>query len=127
MLDDKRYVKKKELTEEPGQIYKLGERLRYLRESRHWTQEQFAKHAEVSQSTIAHIEKGLKDPSVGTLRKIAVALDIDIATIFASRDVHVFDIPRLRRKYKTADDLTESLYTALGKVIQYAKDISFLK
>jgi hypothetical protein len=47
--------------------------------------------------------------------------------LFASKDVHIFDLPRLRRKYKDVDALTPNLYTALGKVIQYAKDIGFLK
>ncbi len=114
--------KHKELPE-----YKLSERLKYLRESRQWTQMEFSKHAKVSQSTIAHIEKGLKDPSVDTLRKIAIALDVDIATIFASKEVHVFDIPRLRRKYKKSEDLTDAMHAALWKVVQFARDIKYLK
>lgn len=114
-------------TKEPMPEFNLGSRLQYLRESRKWTQQEFARYAHVSQSTIAHIEKGWKDPSINTLQKIAKALDVDIATLFASKDVHVFDIPRLRRKYKTSDDLTDALYAALGKVVQYAKDIGYLK
>jgi len=103
--------------------YNLGERLRFLRESRKFSQKDFARAVGVSQSTIAHIETSRKDPSVSTLGQIARALDVDIATLFASKEVHVFDLPRLRRKYKSADQLTDAIYAALGKVLRYAKDI----
>jgi transcriptional regulator with XRE-family HTH domain len=106
--------------------YNLGERLRYLRETRGLTQKQLAHLADISQATIAHIEKLTKDPSVETLRKIAEALDIHVATLFSTNDVYVFDLKRLRRKYNSADKLTPHLYMAMGIVVQYAKDIGFL-
>jgi transcriptional regulator with XRE-family HTH domain len=106
--------------------YNLGERLRYLRETRSLTQKQLALLASVSQATIAHVEKSTKDPSVETLRKIAAALDIHIATLFSTNDVYIFDMKRLRRKYNSADKLTPHLYMAIGRVVQYAKDIDFL-
>lgn len=105
--------------------YDLGERLRYLRETRKLTQAQLATQSKVSQATIAHIEKGSKDPSVETLRKVAEALDVHIATLFSTNDVFVFDLIRLRRKYNSADKLTPHLYMGLGKVVQFARDIKF--
>ena len=107
--------------------YNLGERLKFLRESRNLTQKELANLANVSQATIAHIEKNSKDPSVETLKKLAEALDTHIATLFATNDVFVFDLKRLRRKYSNVDKLTPHLYMALGKVLQYAKDIGFIK
>lgn len=107
--------------------YNLGERLKFLRETRNLTQKELASLAKVSQATIAHIEKSTKDPSVETLKKLAEALDTHIATLFASSEVFVFDLKRLRRKYSDVDKLTPHLYTALGKVVQYAKDIKFIK
>ena len=104
----------------------LGERLRSLRTQRGISQLQLAKDAKLSQSTIAHVEAGRKDPSVSTLRKIARVLDMEIASLFVTEDVHVFDLRRLRRKYNHRDKLTPHLYTALGKVVQYARDIKFL-
>lgn len=106
--------------------YDLGERLRYLREQRGLTQKQLAANANVSQATIAHIEMSSKDPSVETLRKLAEALDIHVATLFSTNDVYVFDLKRLRRKYNHADKLTPHLYMGLGRVVQYAKDIGFI-
>ena len=90
------------------------------------TQKELAKLADVSQATIAHIEKSTKDPSVETLRKLAAALDTHVATLFATNEVHVFDLRRLRRKYTSADKLTPHLYMALGRVIQFARDIKFI-
>ena len=107
--------------------YSLAERIKFLRGSRKLSQAQLAKNAGLAQSTIAHIEKGRKDPSVATLMSIAKALDVDIATLFASRDVHVFDMPRLRRKYDDVERLTPHIYMAVGKIIQYARDIGFIK
>lgn len=106
--------------------YNLKERLLYLREQRRLTQKQLADLAKVSQATIAHIEKGTKDPSVETLRKIAEALDVHIGTFFSTNDVFVFDLIRLRRKYNHTDKLTPHLYMGLGKVIQFARDIKFI-
>lgn len=107
--------------------YNLGERLKFLRETRKLTQQGLAKLSDVSQATIAHIEKSSKDPSVETLKKIASALDVHIATLFATHETFVFDLKRLRRKYTSADMLTPHLYMGLGKVVQFAKDINFLK
>lgn len=86
---------------------------------------QLSKQAGVSQSTIAQIESGKKDPSVQTLRKLAAALDVHIAVLFAGDEVHVFDMKRLRARYKRADQLNATLYRALGMVVQYAREIGF--
>ncbi|MBK9293907.1 MAG: helix-turn-helix transcriptional regulator [Oligoflexia bacterium] len=114
--------KKKSISE-----YTLPERLVYLRGLRDLSQADLAKKSGLSQSTIAHIENGKKDPSVATLKKIAAALDVHIAVLFATDSVHVFDMQRLRKKYDSVDKLNPTLYTALGKVIAWAKDVGFLK
>lgn len=105
----------------------IGERVREIRRKRGLSQKELAEAADVSQATIAQLETGRKDPSVKTLRKLSDALDIDIATLFVTGDVHVFDMPRLRKKYDDVEKLTPHLYMALGKVVQYARDIGFLK
>lgn len=124
-----RMNKKKSIKKKLDQVaeYNLGERLRYLREQRNLTQKQLADSAFVSQATIAHIEQSTKDPSVNTLRKIAEALDLHVATFFSTNEVFVFDLKRLRRKYNNVNKLTPHLYMGLGKVIQFAKDIEFIK
>ena len=107
--------------------YNLGERIKFLRTTRGLSQAQLAKSAGMSQPTIAQIESGRKDPSVQTLTQIANVLDVESAALFSTDDVFVFDLKRLRRKYTHCDKLTPHLYMALGKIIQYARDIEFLK
>lgn len=107
--------------------FSLGDRLVYLRERRHMTQQELAKAADVSQSTIAHIENNKKDPSISTLKKLASALDVHIAVLFSSDTVHVFDMERLKKKYDNVDKLNPTIYYAIGKVVAYAKEIGFLK
>jgi transcriptional regulator with XRE-family HTH domain len=102
---------KKRLEKAPE--YSLSERLKYLRETRKLNQKDLGQMAGVSQATIAHIEKGTKDPSVDKLDKIAAALDIHIAKLFSTNDVFVFDMKRHRRKYNNVDKLTPHLY--MGK------------
>lgn len=106
--------------------YSLGDRIKFIRESRKITQAVLAKQSGLTQATIANLETGRKDPSIQTMEKIAKALDVHIATLFTTDEVHVFDLARLRRKYNKVDKLTPHLYMAIGKVVQYAKDIGFL-
>jgi len=106
--------------------FDLGSRVRFLRVSRGLSQSGLAKAAGLSQPTINQIESGKKDPSVDTLRKLSSVLDIEVASLFAADEIFVFDLKRLRRKYNHRDKLTPHLYQALGKVIQYAKDIGFI-
>ena len=105
----------------------LGERLVYLRERRHFTQESLAKAAKVSQSTIAQVERGKKEPSLTTLTKLAKALDVHMAILFSSDDVHVFDMARLKKRYTSVDKLNPTIYHAIGRVVEYAREIGFLK
>lgn len=106
--------------------YSLSERLKFIRESRKMTQVDLAKLSGLTQSTIANLENGNKEPSIHSLEALAKALDIHIATLFSTEDVYVFDLKRLRRKYNNSDKLTPHLYMALGRVVQYAKEIGFL-
>jgi transcriptional regulator with XRE-family HTH domain len=105
----------------------LAERVRYLRSRRDLSQEQLAKASGVSQSTIAQIERGRKDPSMTTLKKICKALDLELAVLFAGDQIHVFDMPRLSKRYKSAADLNPTLYKALGEVVRFARQIKFIE
>lgn len=106
--------------------YSLPERLKYMRERRDMTQSELAKRSGVSQSTIAQIESGKKDPSLSTIKKVAEALNVHIAILFASDDVHVFDMKSLKARYQTVEDLNPTLYHAIGMVMKFAKDIGWV-
>ncbi|MFZ3229008.1 MAG: helix-turn-helix transcriptional regulator [Pseudobdellovibrio sp.] len=106
--------------------YSVAERIKFIREARKLTQNELGLATGLTQSTIANLENGKKDPSIQTLLKIANGLDIHVAILFSTDEVFVFDMKRLRRKYSKADKLTPHLYMALGRVVQYAKDIGFI-
>ena len=50
-----------------------------LREKKNWTQEKLAAESEVSYNTLIKIERGgIKDPRIGTVIKLAKALDVSL-------------------------------------------------
>jgi transcriptional regulator with XRE-family HTH domain len=61
----------------------IGKRIKQLRKQACYTQEAFAEKAELSLNYIAMIEIGKKTPTIGTLYKIAQALDCDLAEFFS--------------------------------------------
>ncbi len=58
-----------------------GALIHRLRLERGITQEGLAFKADVTISTLSRIERSLADPKVGTLRKIAAALDVSMAEL----------------------------------------------
>lgn len=62
----------------------LGRLIRRTRRERDLTQEQLAQMSGVSRSLIASIETGLSVPSLETLKKIALALDISGSQLSAA-------------------------------------------
>lgn len=57
----------------------LGKRIRSLRQSKGWTQEQLAEYADLHVSYIVLLEKGANRATIDTLDKLARAFDLSIA------------------------------------------------
>ena len=64
----------------------MKNRVRDLRKSRGWTQEQFGDRLEVSRQTINSIENGRFDPSLTLALKIAKLLENSVEEIFVLDD-----------------------------------------
>lgn len=62
----------------------LGKLIRKARRMRDLTQEEVAQMAGVSRSLVASIETGISTPSLATLKKIALALDIPSSELSAA-------------------------------------------
>ena len=60
----------------------VGPRIRALREERRLSIRSFAGQAELSPGLISQVERGLADPSLETLRRIAQALSVPIFSLF---------------------------------------------
>jgi transcriptional regulator with XRE-family HTH domain len=56
--------------------------VKQLRLARKWNQTELAYHAGLAPSVISEIENGKRDPSARTLRKLAEALEVDVADLF---------------------------------------------
>ena len=69
-----------------GQIF--GPHLRRLRVARGLTQAQLAERADTNTMFISKIERGVTTPTIGTLVRLARALDCRVARL-----VEVFDLP----------------------------------
>lgn len=62
-------------------LLRLGQRIKELRRERNLSQEQLAEAAELVQHYISQIEQGERNVSVVTLRLLAKALGVTLATL----------------------------------------------
>jgi DNA-binding XRE family transcriptional regulator len=62
-------------------LFKLGKRVRSLREDRGWTQEELAHRSRLNRSYMSEVERGKSDVSLSTLQKIARPLGISLAEL----------------------------------------------
>lgn len=55
---------------------RLGDRIKFLRKARNFTQESFAEKIDIEPQSLSNIERGKFAPSIETLQKIAHALRV---------------------------------------------------
>ena len=67
-------------------LERLAERLRRLRIRRGWKQRDLAAAAGVAASTVARYERGSDEPTLGTLIKLARALDTSVSYLIGEND-----------------------------------------
>src|SRR5262245_43115814 len=63
----------------------FGERLRELRESEGWTQAALAERAGLNRFAVAKLEQGLREPTWGTVQKLARAFGVDCTAFVIDR------------------------------------------
>lgn len=64
----------------------FGRRLRALREERGWTQTVLGERAGMGYQEVARIERGEREPTWGTVRKLASALEVTPDSFLAESD-----------------------------------------
>lgn len=74
----------------------FGERIKYLRTKKGLTQKELADKMGVSSSWIGMYESGRRKPKLGTLRKIATALEVDVSSLYSYVDTDDPDVFILR-------------------------------
>ena len=60
----------------------LGYRIRYLRQNKGLSIETLALEAEINRNYLGDLERGVRNPTVVVLNKIAKALEIDLSVLF---------------------------------------------
>ena len=60
----------------------LGYRIRYLRTQKGLSIEALALEAEINRNYLGDLERGVRNPTVVVLNKIAKALEIDLSVLF---------------------------------------------
>ncbi len=64
----------------------VGTRIAYLRKKKELSQQKFANEADIERSYLTHVEKGRKNISLNTLKKITSALDVSLKDFFNDKD-----------------------------------------
>ena len=60
----------------------LGYRIRYLRQKKNWSIEDLALEAGINRNYLGDLERGMRNPTLVILNKIATALGIDLTILF---------------------------------------------
>ena len=60
----------------------LGKRIVYLRKQKGLSQEDLALEAGINKNYLSDLERGRRNPSLLIIEKIAIALEIDLETLF---------------------------------------------
>ncbi|HWY78758.1 MAG TPA: helix-turn-helix transcriptional regulator [Candidatus Sulfotelmatobacter sp.] len=62
---------------------KLGNRIKSLRKKADLSQEELAEKAKIDLTSVSEIESGLRNPSLKTIHKIALALKVSLQELFS--------------------------------------------
>jgi len=99
-------------------------RIRKLRESKDYSQENMAGELNISTSAYSKIERGVTDPSIGRLTEIAKILEVDITYFFIEQPANpITKAEDPARPYGFAtktevDELARELSNAISKMRQ---------
>jgi transcriptional regulator with XRE-family HTH domain len=95
----------------------IGYRIRKLRESKDFSQENMAGELGISTSAYSKIERGVTDTSVGRLNEIAKILEVDAAYFFQDQSaINKINDPNKNYGFATKSDIEE-----LTKIINKLK------
>ncbi|HXI79449.1 MAG TPA: cupin domain-containing protein [Verrucomicrobiae bacterium] len=104
-----------------GTELQLGPRIRSLRHARHVTLRQLAERAGVTESFLSQVEREVTSPSIASVQRIARALDLGIAELFADDQPHgrvVRTADRRRISYPGLSAVDEFLTAGSGGRLQ---------
>ncbi|WP_193311750.1 helix-turn-helix domain-containing protein [Agriterribacter humi] len=104
--------------------YKIGYRIRKLRESKDYSQQNMAGELGISTSAYSKIETGKTDPSIGRVEEIAEILEVDVSYFFQEQNIESkVEDPNKAYGFATKSDIEElmSLIDGLKREIENLK------
>jgi len=63
----------------------VGKKIRHLREQKGWSQEQLAFEAELHRTYISGIERGVRNPTITIIARIAACLEVQPSQLLSKR------------------------------------------
>lgn len=102
--------------EPPSGDRRFGRHVRSCRRARGLTQEALAERSDLSPDTIRRIEHGGFSPSLGTLRKLCMGLNLQLSTLFAS-----FELGEREASRELGDalaDMTPEVQEAVFRLVE---------
>ncbi|MGD2251502.1 MAG: XRE family transcriptional regulator [Anaerolineales bacterium] len=104
------------MTQDRGEIRQtilnVGQKIRRLRERKNLSQQAMAELSGISRNTLSLIERGQSSPTVGTLKRLADALNVDINAFFDTLDRS--NIIYTRSEQRQSLQLSECILADLG-------------
>jgi transcriptional regulator with XRE-family HTH domain len=110
-VTDRERLKQERNARDREMLRHLGVRLRYLRETRGFSQERLAERAGMTSKYLGEVERVETNPSVTTLARLAEALSVHVGDFFESTD-------EILPVAATHMDHLQEIYHSLGLAIQ---------
>ena len=98
----------------------LGERIRRIREDQGLSQEDLANRMDTSQSAVSQLEKGDRNPSYRTLRKLAEALGVPVSYLLGDSEGLELS-PEEEAHFREYRGLSESTRQELRDYLHYLR------
>jgi transcriptional regulator with XRE-family HTH domain len=92
----------------------VGQRIRDVRSARGLTLTALAEASDLSTGLISQVERGISDPSLETLRRIAKILDIPIFSLFQDQDEDAVSVIRRDRRKRVQSPEQDIVYTRIS-------------
>ena len=99
----------------------FGAHVKRLRKQKGYSQDTFAEIAELSQAYLSSVERGIANPRLDTLKKIAAGLDLSMADLFLFEQEEPVTIDRRKRFISLFEtmpvSMVDELYLLLSDIL----------
>ncbi|MBB2977129.1 transcriptional regulator with XRE-family HTH domain [Microbacterium endophyticum] len=99
---------------------RLGAYMRQLRKARGLTLVQLAGETELSHPFLSQLERGLAQPSLGSLRRIALALETSPIELIAAADAPAAGAPQIEVNHQHGESVPEGFAAGTARMLAHS-------